>query len=43
MTTYQRVYPDRKPSLTVNTDVVGAMEAIESMTGLISFSVVEEI
>lgn len=27
--TYQRVYPDRRPSLKLNTDVVGAMEAIE--------------
>jgi len=26
---YQRVYPDRKPSLTVNTDIVSTMEAIE--------------
>lgn len=29
--TYQRVYPDRRPSLKVNTDVVSAMEAIEGM------------
>jgi len=29
MTTYQRVYPDRRSSLKLNTDVVSAMEAIE--------------
>jgi hypothetical protein len=29
LSTYQRVYPDRRPSLKLNTDVVGAMEAIE--------------
>ena len=27
--TYQRVYPDRKPSLKLNTDIVSTMEAIE--------------
>jgi hypothetical protein len=28
---YQRVYPDRKPSLKLNTNVLGAMEAIEEV------------
>ncbi|XP_021954414.1 FH2 domain-containing protein 1 isoform X2 [Folsomia candida] len=28
---YQRVYPDRRPSVKLNTDVVGAMEAIEEV------------
>ncbi|CAG7729172.1 unnamed protein product, partial [Allacma fusca] len=29
--TYQRVYPDRKPSLKLNTDIVSTMEAIEEV------------
>lgn len=29
VSTYQRVYRDRRPSVKLNTDIVGAMEAIE--------------
>jgi len=37
---YKRVYADRKPSVQLNTDVVGAMETIEGKTpGLYSYRI----